>query len=239
MDRKLGAGLLAGVVFATLIGCATAAPTPLADPTPTSTPTAASTETPSPVESGGGNDFAEGEPPLAAYVAADTTSLRIGPIGDGGQATAFDYYDDAPDDVVAALTQAFGFSPYIDSSSASVTIYEWSGFQVVDLTGPGGFPDPPDFYLRVSAQEVSGVPILLGESGHVGGPLSDIAGDVVEAAGPCAWTPCTSLTIAFAVPVDPQDAGMAAGTAPYNGTLVYSSGPEGPITSFLTPERRW
>jgi hypothetical protein len=241
MDRRLGAGALVALVFATLVGCGTAAPSPVVSAKPTSTPVAQETPPPSgspSVEAGGGNHTVEGEPPLATYVAADTTSLRIGPVDDGGQATDYDYYEDSPEDVVAALTQAFGASPFVDDSSAAGTTYDWSGFQVVDLAGPGGFPDPPDFYLRVFTPEVSGVPIFLGEMGQVGRPLSAITEDIVEEVGACAPAPCT-LTIAFAVPVDPEDAGLVPGTNPYNGTLVYSSGPEGPITSFLTPERRW
>jgi hypothetical protein len=236
MNRILGGGVLVTLLSATLVGCSVAVPNPGESATPTSAATSSATTSPS-GEVGGGHDSGQ---TLAAYIAADTTSLRIGPVGEGGQETVYDYYEDSPADVVEALTQALGFAPYIYESSASVTIYEWSGFQLLDLAGPGAFPDPPDFYLRVFTNEVSGVPVLLGETGRVGGSLSDIAGDVVDAAGPCTSSPCSYLTIAFAVPLDPQDAGLAPGDpAPYNGTLVYSSGPDGPITSFLTPERRW
>ncbi len=140
-----------------VLAAATAFALTACDPgTPAVTPTAAA---PAATEAATSTPTAEPVVATSVYFDASIVEIRA-----GDDVTSFDYYAD-PDELVDALTLAFGFAPSATSYSGGAHVppgvrWEWSGFEIID---PDGFiPDDettPTFQLATSAATVGDVAI--------------------------------------------------------------------------------
>jgi hypothetical protein len=165
---RRGAVVVAVMVVALLAGCASDGrpdaalePPPVStsttDPTASSVPSsdaqsASNAEIPDEAPAGAPADVPLDEsadepagPPVAAYVSADTSALTIGPVG-GVPAVTFDYFASDADQVIAALTTAFGFAPSLNPNRNE---YRWQGFALYTAHLPGDYPETPGFYVWV------------------------------------------------------------------------------------------
>lgn len=178
---------------------------PTESPTPEETPTSEPTPSATPTD-----PVAEEDRP--DRISIDTTVFVIGG-PDDESIEAFDYFRPAAD-AVAALTAAFGAEPVVTEEeggleTAPYTSYDWGGFTLNDPEGAGHAPAYPDFWVRVTAPDVDGIPILTHVAIQVGTPMEDV---IAVQDGFSDFAPHSYLSWIFAQPVDPADVGEAPGS---------------------------
>lgn len=125
-----------------------------ASPEPSQTSVASPTATPVPTET------------PAPAAAATVTGIVVTPeamqvTSSDESVVSFSYFDPI-EDVVAALTAAFGVDPVVDREYPTVepgpqTRYDWPGLRIVDEDWPATAPLDSNYYVVLEAPELNGV----------------------------------------------------------------------------------
>lgn len=173
---------------------------------------------------------------VADHVAVDTDGIRV--VAADGSDVAFDYFESDPLDVVAALEDGLGFAPSAIPLPAGGTRYGWGGFELTAQETEADYPVSPRFSARVTSDHAGDVPLLLGGSGIVGGPVAAIGTEAVV----LSEHPLSHEVVAewHRVAVDPAAVEITTpGTTPALVTLVAWNSQFDTITQFSAPAPSW
>ena len=156
---------------------------------------------------------------------------------DQGSATWSHTYFDPADIVVQSLSTALGtpdvyeWEPGLEDFGG--TCYDWTGLRVGDPNGPSFKPNPPEFFVQVTAAELSGIASTTVDGIQVGDSAPEIEARYPDSSRRIAVGDEPERLDAYlgAVEFPPADSGE-----PRRYTVwITASDPESTITEFRSP----